>query len=775
MRFPNTKQLGDVTKIDGTKIEAPDILTAGSPCFVAGTLVHTEDGLKPIELVCEDWDFVLAEDGKYHRVTETMCRESNDIYELKAQGMLTTEVTENHPLLVRHMKRYYPQLGNGKRGNFRRFSNPEWVQVKDLKKTDFVAFPIIKEERNTENITEEEAWLIGRYIADGYINNRQRSGRPQGQVNHKVIFCIGKRKVEDFKKKVTTYHVCPKEDRTAYKCEIISERLVKLCLACGCGAINKEIPYKYLALPKSILKALITGYLDGDGCYHTLKKSYSATTISRKLALSLQLGIHKVLHIPCKLYFNKRPPTCVIEGRTVNQHDTYMLSWKTYIPKQSRAIVDENYVWQPIRSVIKVEKTAKVYNLEVDQVHSYCANGIVVHNCQDLSIAGKREGLAGERSGLFINAINIVRQMRMSTGGRQPRFFIWENVPGAFTSGSERGADFRAVLEEIGQTEIPMPKDGRWANAGMVQCPKCEIAWRVLDAQFWGVPQRRKRIFLVADFAATDRRAGKILFVEPSLSGNTEQSRETRKRVASTIEKSIRTASELVHCGGGQNEITIYDMTHAQDVIRENKQAPTLNARMGTGGNQVPILLVSRIQRETECKRKRYWLQGRTMSNTDCGNTTGCNDDERSARFHTETTDPLTACDYKQPPIVATIVFEPGVATRDGGHVYTEMNKNKFKAFCKHTNCLYSAYGTKWNGNSAAYNGSLFVKQVVSGKVRRLTPLECERLQGLPDGWTLINDKSCSDSARYKAIGNGMAQPCADYVIQRIVGEVGKT
>ena len=104
-------------------------------------------------------------------------------------------------------------------------------------------------------------------------------------------------------------------------------------------------------------------------------------------------------------------------------------------------------------------------------------------------------------------------------------------------------------------------------------------------------------------------------------------------------------------------------------------------------------------------------------------------------------------------------------------HYKMKMNKNKFKAFCKHTNCLYSAYGTKWNGNSAAYNGSLFVKQVVSGKVRRLTPLECERLQGLPDGWT----NGGSDTVRYKAIGNGMAQPCADYVIQRIVDEVGKT
>ena len=419
---------------------------------------------------------------------------------------------------------------------------------------------------------------------------------------------------------------------------------------------------------------------------------------------------------------------------------------------------------------------------DVEPVDIVCAGS----PCQDLSIAGKREGLAGERSGLFINAINIVRQMRMSTGGRQPRFFIWENVPGAFTSGSERGADFRAVLESIAETSIPMPKDGRWANAGMVQCPKCEIAWRVLDAQFWGVPQRRKRIFLVADFAATDRRAGKILFIEPSLSGNTEQSRETRKRVASTIEKSIRTASELVHCGG-QNERTIYDMTHAQDVIRENKQAPTLNARMGTGGNQVPILLSAGFKgkqsasargigyKEEQCPTLTAAIPLDVMTMENIPSFVIMGHDERSARFHTETTDPLTACNYKQPPIVAKIVFEPGVATRDGGHVYTEMNKNKFKAFCKHTNCLYSAYGTKWNGNSAAYNGSLFVKQVVSGKVRRLTPLECERLQGLPDGWTLINDKSCSDSARYKAIGNGMAQPCADYVIQRIVDEVGKT
>lgn len=133
--------------------------------------------------------------------------------------------------------------------------------------------------------------------------------------------------------------------------------------------------------------------------------------------------------------------------------------------------------------------------------------------CQDLSIAGKRKGLNCERSGLFRTAVDLVRRMRERTAGKYPRFFVWENVPGAFSS--NHGMDFQAVLEEIGESEIPMPQGNRWAPAGLVQFPGVEIAWRVLDAQYWGVPQRRRRIFLVADFAAGGRRAGEILF-EPA-------------------------------------------------------------------------------------------------------------------------------------------------------------------------------------------------------------------------------------------------------------------
>lgn len=123
--------------------------------------------------------------------------------------------------------------------------------------------------------------------------------------------------------------------------------------------------------------------------------------------------------------------------------------------------------------------------------------------CQDLSVAGRQKGLQGERSGLFYQSIQLFYAMRRKTNGKYPRYFVWENVLGAFSS--NRGEDFHSVLEEIGQTRLPMP-DRKWTKAGLVELPNCQIAWRVLDAQYWGVPQRRARIFLVADFGTSQYR-----------------------------------------------------------------------------------------------------------------------------------------------------------------------------------------------------------------------------------------------------------------------------
>lgn len=153
--------------------------------------------------------------------------------------------------------------------------------------------------------------------------------------------------------------------------------------------------------------------------------------------------------------------------------------------------------------------------------------------CQDLSVAGKQVGLKGERSGLFMEVIRIIKEMRRATNGQFPKITCWENVPGAFSSNG--GADFRTVIEEYihivdPAAVIPGPPRGQWRNSGVVGGDGYQLAWRVLDAQYWGVPQRRRRIFLVLDLAG--ERAAKILFERPGLRGDFKESLQERKRAA---------------------------------------------------------------------------------------------------------------------------------------------------------------------------------------------------------------------------------------------------
>lgn len=182
--------------------------------------------------------------------------------------------------------------------------------------------------------------------------------------------------------------------------------------------------------------------------------------------------------------------------------------------------------------------------------------------CQDLSVAGQRRGLAGERSGLFMDQVRIVKEMRSADEKRRisddlvrPRYLIWENVPGAFSSA--QGEDFRAVVEEIirikdSTCHVPRSDSGRWESAGAaILGDRFSLAWRVMDAQYWGVPQRRRRIFLVADFGGLT--APKILFEQDRLFGDSAQSRCQGQGTAATAEKSIDDASR---CGSVTPEKT---------------------------------------------------------------------------------------------------------------------------------------------------------------------------------------------------------------------------
>lgn len=201
--------------------------------------------------------------------------------------------------------------------------------------------------------------------------------------------------------------------------------------------------------------------------------------------------------------------------------------------------------------------------------------------CQDMSIAGKRDGLSGSRSSLFYEAVRIIKEMRCKTDGKYPRFIVWENVPGAFSS--NKGEDFRAVLEEVCKIKdesVSVPKPNKWNTAGRILGDGYSVAWRQFDAQFWGVPQRRKRIYLVADFA--DWCAGKILFESEGLSGYSKTSISSWQGSAATVRESTENAG-----------ISLMFENHGQDARYTGPLdvSQTVLSTYGTGGNNQPFIV----------------------------------------------------------------------------------------------------------------------------------------------------------------------------------------
>lgn len=231
--------------------------------------------------------------------------------------------------------------------------------------------------------------------------------------------------------------------------------------------------------------------------------------------------------------------------------------------------------------------------------------------CQDMSVAGKRNGLDGERSSLFYQAVRIVKEMRRATNGKYPRFVVWENVPGAFSS--NKGEDFKAVLEALCKiktenTSVPRAEKGKWENAGLIMAEGFSLAWRVLDAQYFGVPQRRRRIYLVADFDGEC--AGKILFESEGLSGYSSPGSCSWKRVAGAVESSTGTAGAIcLNDQGGERMDVTKDKTstlransnhpplvfenHSQDTryVGPIDKAQTVLATFGMGGNNQPFVM----------------------------------------------------------------------------------------------------------------------------------------------------------------------------------------
>lgn len=492
--------------------------------------------------------------------------------------------------------------------------------------------------------------------------------------------------------------------------------------------------------------------------------------------------------------------------------------------------------------------------------------------CQDMSIAGKREGLDGSRSNLFREQIRIIKEMRESdrTAGRtgtqiRPRYMVWENVPGAFSS--NKGKDFQAVLQEIvsitdEESNVPLPPKGKWQTAGCIMGDHFSIAWRVLDAQYWGVPQRRKRIYLVADFGGNT--APKILFEREGLSGNFTESREAWQRTAGDIKTGTHKA--------GTDDVECYDISDRRRVADKSEVSPTLTTKMGTGGNNVPIVLenhpqdcrvtiaedgnvptltsrmgtggggnVPMIMNEVRAVDQRNLSLGNDKSETLHGSGHGSSVGTIIEPMALHITQDPTVFEGKAPCLtqgnpktgqatVGVAIPIADKATRYKGGGSTRNNDgsanglgigepgapaNTLTAADRHGVACFAqqAIGEYEESEKASclkrrdYKDStdLILWEYI---IRRLTPLECCRLQGFPDNWAeelgiteptqedidhwrevfrtqmeamgeskkeKTDNQICkwlkdpeSDSAKYKMWGNGIALPCAMFVMEGI-------
>ena len=389
--------------------------------------------------------------------------------------------------------------------------------------------------------------------------------------------------------------------------------------------------------------------------------------------------------------------------------------------------------------------------------------------CQDLSVAGKRAGLAGERSGLYMEQIRIIREMRNADilRGRtgqliRPRFMVWENVPGAFSSNC--GEDFRAVLEEAARTAdpnavVPGPPAGRWPASGAVLGDGWSLAWRVLDAQFWGVPQRRRRIVLVADFGG--RAAPEILFIRKGVFGDIDASPAAGEASSAgagggaypTVANCLKAKANLSF--RGDSDTLVYTAFHlTQDPISTVEKTPCLSSGNPKSG-QATIGVCAAFSSGQGAKAGGIGY-AEELSPTLKAAASGSNRSPCVFENHgqdSRLTGPLD--------VAPTVAQKFGTG---GNNTPLVMATGQGGAEILH-------------GLASTLNCNHEQPIISTQTVRRLTPLECERLQGFPDGWTDIGPwvdgkgkvhKESSDSARYKALGNSIALPPWRWVLLRI-------
>ena len=511
-RLPEVKHYGDVSALSGAELEPVDIITFGSPCqdlsiagkragihdgersslffqairiikemrektngeypryavwenvcFHGDTFVTCDTGYKRIKDVSIG-DRVKTHTGRYMPVVKVHQTQKQDVLKLKVGGSEDLLVTPNHPFFA-IKKKYSKKRIVG-------VTDPEWIPACQLTDKHLVGYRIDTPTLPENFMTEDEAWAVGRWIADGSVDLNKS--------NPRMFFSIGIGKESEARKHLGNLPYAIYENKphpTATNFCFTSHEFYAFIADAGRGAGEKKVPAYVFQLPLRLQRAVLEGYISGDG--HVRQRGNhieaSAVTASRELAYGIARLIRNVYRVAASISVT-RPKPGKINGRELQVNYPSYAVYASLTNKAALSVVDGDIIWQPVRSVEKTDEKTTVYNLSVLEDNTYAANDIIVHNCGAMSSNG--------------------------------------------------GDDFKAVLEAIigikeEGIEVPAPKNHRWPKSDVYLGDGWSVAYRVLDAQYWGVPQRRARIYLVADFAGES--AGEVLFKSEGLSGYTPQ------------------------------------------------------------------------------------------------------------------------------------------------------------------------------------------------------------------------------------------------------------
>lgn len=499
--FPSCKLLtcpetssNDITQIPDSVFEqyatTTDIVFAGFPCFIKDTLVQTSTGYKPIQDVSLE-DSLLTHTGQFQSIVNLQRKDyTGKLYDIKLKyhpEIITC--TEEHPFYVRTQQKIW---NNSLRKYEYSFADAEWKKASELTLNDYFGMVIntqadipsftfdkkvnkYKYQKVSIVLDQPDYWfMMGYFIGDGWIEETKKNGT--NRFSNKIRFAFNTQDTDIIRRIQNvlpiTNKMCSSGNCDKYGCsDFMWFNILKQF---GKYAHSKLIPEWVQSAPKHFVQEFINGYMAADGCI-LKSKSHRITTVSYNLAYGLQRLYLKLGSI-ASVTKTARPKTCVIQGRTCNQRDTYEVY---YYPSQNKStsFISENYVWfKPFTITSKWAENEPVFNFEVDIDNSYIVCNTIVHNCQGFSHAGKKKS-DDPRNELVNEFARVTRITR-------PKYIIGENVAGLL---SRKGKDpktqkMRPVIDIIRDL---------FTSIGY------NITYKVLKASDFGVPQERKRLIIV--------------------------------------------------------------------------------------------------------------------------------------------------------------------------------------------------------------------------------------------------------------------------------------